>query len=242
MEPQAEFLGAVKQGDTATVARLLEYHPELARFAGEYGKTGLHWAAETDQADAARLLLGAGADMEARTSWGDTPLAWAAVMGSGRVADLLLEHGASGLSLVVAAGLGKAGEVRAMTGPGADLSTQRGRGASELPDDQWPADSARLQGDVISNAMYAAARNGHTEVVRYLLDQGAAVDAKGFFGGTALHWAAINGHRDTVDLLLKHGASLVIRDAHFDATPMEWAQEGGHTEIAEALRPSGTAT
>jgi ankyrin repeat protein len=41
--------------------------------------------------------------------------------------------------------------------------------------------------------MYSAARNGHSQVVEYLLDRGAAIDAKGVFGGTGVHWAAING-------------------------------------------------
>jgi len=48
-------------------------------------------------------------------------------------------------------------------------------------------------GDVLSHAMYSAARNGHSQVVEYLLDRGAAIDAKGVFGGIGVHWAAING-------------------------------------------------
>ena len=238
MEQQTEFLDAVRRGDTSAVVNLLDRHPELARFAGEHGKTGLHSAAEIDQAEVARSLLDAGAEIEAKTSWGASPLDWAATMGSARVAELLLSRGAGGLTFVVAAGLGKLDQVRATIGSGADLSVQRRRGAPELPDEHWPADSAHLLGDVVSDAMYAAARNGHTHVVEFLLDSAAAIDAKGVFGATALHWAAINGHRSTTDLLLARGASLVIRDRRFDATPAEWAKEGGHMEIADALRPN----
>ena len=89
---------------------------------------------------------------------------------------------------------------------------------------------------VVSTAMYGAARNGHTEVVKYLLDQGAAIDTKGFFGGTGLHWAAINGHRETVELLIARGANREIRDEQFDSKPEGWAIEGGHAEIADLLR------
>jgi ankyrin repeat protein len=53
MEQQAEFLDAVRRGDTSVVARLLDRHPDLAGVADEHGKTGLHWAAETDQAEVA---------------------------------------------------------------------------------------------------------------------------------------------------------------------------------------------
>jgi ankyrin repeat protein len=181
-------------------------------------------------------LLDAGADLEALTSWGATPLDWAAAMGSTNVGDLLLARGASGYALIVAAGLGKFEDVKAIIASESDLSAHRRRGAPESPDDHWPADSAHIHGDVLSDAMYAAARNGHTEVVEYLLDHGAVVDAKGVFGATALHWAAINGHRETVEFLIARGASLNIRDARFDSTPEGWANEGGNTDLANLLR------
>ena len=236
MSDETEFLEAVKRGDASAVADFLRSRNGFAHVADEYGKTGLHWAAETDRAHVAQMLLDAGADIEAKTSWGATPLDWAAAMGSINVADLLLSRGASGFTLVVAAGLGKLEEVKAIVASGADLSAHRRRGAPEsADDDHWPADSAHIQRDVLSDAMYAAGRNGHTQVVEYLLDHGAAIDAKGVFGATALHWAAINGHRNTIELLVARGANLDIRDDRFDGTPEDWAREGGHMEIAEIL-------
>lgn len=213
MAHQDEFLDAVKRGDAQTVAEFLRAEPELIRFADEYAKTGLHWAAETDQLETARVLLDAGADFEVVTTWGATPLDWAATMGSASVAELLLDRGASGFTIIVAAALGKLEDVKRMV-----------------------ADSAHIPNDDLSNAMYAAARNGHTEVVEYLLDHGASIDAKGIFGATGLHWAAINGHRRTVELLISRGANLNIHDERFDGTPHDWANEGGHAEIAELLR------
>lgn len=207
----------------------------MAQEKNEYGKTPLHFAAETDQIEAAQLLIDSGADIEALTSWGATPLDWAAVMGSTRVGDLLLTRAATGLTLIVAGGLGKLETVKSIIESGADLSAHRRRGAPDTPDDHWPADSAHIQGDVLSDALFAAARNGHTEVVEYLLDHGAQVDAKGVFGGTGLHWAAINGHRKTVELLIDRGASLTIRDERFDSTPEGWANEGGHTDLGVVL-------
>ena len=201
----------------------------------EHGKTELHWAAETDDIDAAKRLLDAGADIEAKTAWGATPLDWAATMGSAGVGDLLIARGASGFTLIVAAGLGRLDEVKSIVTSGVDLIAHRRRGAPESPNDDWPADSAHILRDVLSDAMYAAARNGHTQVVEYLLDHGAAIDAKGVFGATALHWAAINGHRNVIELLLTRGASLEIRDARFNSTPEGWALEGGHIELAKFL-------
>lgn len=211
MTQQDEFLHAAKQGDGPTVVDLLRRHPELISVTDEYDKTALHWAAEKDHVEIARTLLDAGADIEAKTSWGDTPLKWAATLGSAHVAELLLGRGAKGFTLNVAAALGKLDDVKTMIGTAAD-----------------PAE--------VSQAMYSAARNGYTEVVRYLLDEGAAIDTRGFFGGTGLHWAAINGHRETVELLIARGADLTIRDEQFGSTPESWAAEGEHAEIAELLR------
>ena len=238
MGHEDDFLEAVKRGDTSVVADILRDRPELVRFADAYDKTGLHLAAETDQVETARLLLDAGADIEALTSWGATPLDWAAAMGSTEVGDLLLARGASGFTLINAAGLGKLEQVKAIVSSGADLSAHRRRGAPQSPDDHWPADSAHILGDVLSDAMFAAARNGHNKVVEYLLDHGALIDAKGVFGATGLHWAAINGHLKTVELLIDRGASLTLRDKRFDSTPEGWAREGAHADITELLRRS----
>ena len=208
MAGEDEFLEAVKRGDGPAVADFLRSQPELVGFAGDYQKTALHWAAEKNHAEVARLLLDAGADIEATTSWDATPLEWAATMGSSSVADLLLARGAGRFTLVVAAALGKIEDVKSMPGS---------------------------ESDAVSTALYAAARNGHTGVVEYLLDHGATIDTRGFFGGTGLHWAAINGHRDTVELLIARGASRSIRDEQFNSTPEDWAIEGGHTELATLL-------
>lgn len=235
MTSEDGFLDLVQRGDLSAVESLLRRQPNLAHYARDYGKTALHWAAETDQVEVARALIEAGADIEAETGWNATPLEWAATMGSVCVADLLLSRGAKRFTFVVAAALGKLDDVKSRIESGEDLSSEPGYEALAI-DDHWPADSARIQGDILSHALYSAARNGHTKVVEYLLSQGAKIDAKGVFGGTGLHWAAINGHRNTVDFLVENGASLTMRDSRFEATPEEWAKEGGHAEIAARLR------
>jgi ankyrin repeat protein len=234
------FFDAVRGGDVPAVLRLLERDPQLARAADAHGKTGLHWAAETDHDALARALIDAGADLEAATTWGATPLDWAATMGGVRVADVLLARGATGLTLVVAAALGKLDFVRRTIESGDDLARHRRRAAPAAPNGDWPDDSAHMLGDVLSDAMYAAARNGETAVVDYLVNHGARADAKGIFGATALHWAAFNGHRATVELLLERGARTDVRDARFEATPAEWAHERGHERIAQLLSPGSS--
>jgi ankyrin repeat protein len=151
---------------------LLKANPDLVHAHGDHRKTALHWAAEMDQAELAVALVEAGADIEARTSWGASPFDWAATMGSSRVADLLLARGATGFTLISAASLGKLSEVRRIIESSEDLLAHRRRDAPTAPDDHWPHDSAHIRKDTISDALYAAARNGHRDVVACLLDHG----------------------------------------------------------------------
>src|SRR6516164_5773347 len=223
MNGTAAILQAVRDGDVSVVKRLLSDDPRLVRVTDDHLNTPLHWAAESDYHEVAKMLLHAGADLEATTSWGATPLDWAATMGSSKVADLLLGRGAQGMNLVTAASLGKLDLVRKFLDSGAPLGSLAARTLPTGPNDHWPADSARMKGDVISDSFYGACRNGHTAVAAALLGRGADVNAKGVFGGTALHWAAINGHKDTVAFLLARGADPTIRDAKFDSTPEGWA-------------------
>jgi ankyrin repeat protein len=169
------------------------------------------------------MLLDAGADLEATTSWGAMPVEWAATMGSARVADLVLARGAKGMNVVAAANLGKLDLVRNFLDSGIRLTFPRQMAASEL----------------ISHAFYGACRNGYTDVAELLLDRGADVNAKGILGGTG-HWAAIDGHKETVAFLLAHGADLTIRDVKFHSTVEGWAAEGGYDEIRDLLRGSST--
>ncbi len=238
MNDAAAILQAVRDGDVLVVRRLLSDDPRLIHATDEHLKTLLHWAAEHDRHDVAEVLLHAGADLEAKTSWGATPLDWAATMGSTKVADLLLSRGAQGTNLVTAASLGKLDLVQKFLDSDTPLGPLDRRTAPAEPNDHWVADSARMKGDVISDAFYGACRNGHTAVAALLLERGASVNAKGVFGGTALHWAAINGHKDTIAFLVAHGVDLTIRDTKFASTPEGWAAEGQHDEIRELLHRS----
>ena len=58
--------------------------------------------------------------------------------------------------------------------------------------------------------IHDAARNGHTDTVKLLLERGATKDVKTSYGKTPIHLAAENGHTDTVKLLLSAGANPYI--------------------------------
>ncbi len=236
--PTLQILEAAESGDIRLIATLLGRDPDLANASGAYAKTPLHWAAENDHADAARLLLDGGADLARVTTWGATPLEWAGYLGSRAVAEILLERGATGMNLVLAAGLGKLDLVQDYCDSNESLDGLGiPRRETDAQDEQgWPATAARMKGDVLGEAFQVACRNGHTEVAKYILDRGADIQATGYFGGTGLHWAAFNGHRETVEFLLERGADTRLEDHAFKATPLGWAAEAGHDEIADLIR------
>jgi ankyrin repeat protein len=95
--------------------------------------------------------------------------------------------------------------------------------------------AARTEPHQLDAAFALACRNGHTAIARTLLEQGARVDARGYFNAPALHWAAINGHAETVRFLLDRGADPALRDAEFDADVLGWAREGGHEPVIALL-------
>jgi len=237
-----EMLKACQQGDLPRVRQLLASDSTLVNARGAHHKTPLHWAAEKNNAELARLLLGAGADLNAEVSWGMTPLAWAANMGSRDVADILLAHGAGPqLNMWCAAGLGMLDVVESFFDGANRLKPNAGQTRSrDLGDGEWgktpPPESYP---ELVSEALQIAARNGHVELAMFLLEKGAKIDQRGFFGAPGLHWAAINGHKAMVEFLIGHGADLTLRDQQFGSTALGWAIEGKQEEIAEMLRAKG---
>lgn len=85
---------AARRGQTQVVARLLERGADVAESAPR-GGTALHWAAHNGHLDVARLLITAGAELDAPDARGHaTPLVWALLSGHLEVMELLLRLGA----------------------------------------------------------------------------------------------------------------------------------------------------
>ncbi len=84
----------------------------------------------------------------------------------------------------------------------------------------------------------SAAAKGELDVVRLLLDNGAAVDGLQQPGLTALDYAAANGHKAVVDLLLSKGAKPGAQ-TEGGVTPLHLAADKGYEEVAKALLAAG---
>jgi ankyrin repeat protein len=204
-------------------------------------RTQLRWAVEHDQPDRVRLLVAHGVDFRSayrddRAAWspsdGRTPVELARLNGNAAIADYLLAQGATPPD---------ADPVSELIGAAfrADRSTVE-HIRSRHPDAVAQARRAR-PGLVV----WAAARA--PAAVELLVELGFDVNALGRSDApveqpwaTALHHSAGEGDVGLTRRLLALGADPAIRDARFDATPLDWARHFQHlatAEVLEAWRP-----
>src|SRR5688572_2540868 len=89
-----DFLQGVRSGDIEKVRYYLDLYPDLVHERFMYGWTALYFACGDGQFDVVRLLLGKGADPNARGEDGETPLHIAAQCGHPGMCRELVERGA----------------------------------------------------------------------------------------------------------------------------------------------------
>ena len=78
-----------------------------------------------------------------------------------------------------------------------------------------------------NTALHKAAGGGHIEVVRFLVENGADVNARDKGDDTALHDAAFEGHIEVVRFLLENGADVT--------GALHEAADRGHLEVMRFL-------
>lgn len=83
--------------------------------------------------------------------------------------------------------------------------------------------------------LHYAATNGHNDVVKYLVDHAAYIDAESPNGTTPLMMAARGGHIETVKLLLDEGADMRLKNQQ-GMNVIDFALLYNQQEIADGLR------
>ena len=160
----AAVVEAAMQGNHDTVRALLKEGADVNTAQAD-GMTALHWAAQKNDVDLAKMLLYAGANVKATTRIGGyTPLLVAAKLGHAQVIDALLASGAdpngrtmNGTTpLMFAAQAGNLAAVQALLDKGADVNAKE-----------------KVKGET---ALTFAAAYGRADVVRLLTAKGADVN------------------------------------------------------------------
>ena len=260
--------GATKDesGDKAGVVRLLlETGIDKHQAMDAAGETPLHCAAEFGGLEAARVLLAAGAEKDARNRKNETPLHRAVQHKSVGVVRLLLDAGADANArdkrhsspLLGALEHGpcecSVAMARALLAAGADPSCRDREFATPLQLAATDGDVAMVRALLEAGAdteakdanqdtvLLSAIGAWDEEVVRVLLLGGANAEARCMEGKTPLMHAAHLGNSPVVELLLLlgKGAAVDARDRH-DKAALHWALTEGpeREEAAErALAP-----
>lgn len=187
----------------------------------------LHAAAQTNNIQAVKQLLSAGAPLEERDQSGSTALLVATRANAIDAARVLIDAGADvnakdnikDSAYLYAGARGHLDILKMTLAHGADLkSTNRYGGTALIP----------------------AAERGHVETVQTLVDAGVAVDHVNNLGWTALLEAIILGdggtrHQEIVGILLNAGANPNLADRD-GVTPLLHARQRGFAEIEGLLR------
>jgi len=207
-------------------------------------------AAVNGSASMLELLLGAGADVNApQTVTGDTALMLAARTGVREAVQVLLDHGADintqeawggTTALMWAVNENHLDVIKQLLSHGADVNvssrfiapdTGRGFEGSPLRERQ-PEEVGPVQGATGEfTALIFAAREGHVDAARLLIEAGADVNRIAADGKDALGMAIFNGHYEAATLLVDSGSSVDQPDAR-GFTPLFWAVDRRNMETA----------
>ncbi len=251
---------AASAGDLAKINALLAANPALVNAKSENSATPLMYAVHFGKTEAAKLLLQKGADVNVNNSDGETALFEAAAYGQVDVVKLLLDKGAKVnfvvqdsaprgepfcTPLLLAAENGHLEVVKLLLDKGADVNAKASYnsihetatpliGATEVA-----SDFERLGGGPLTGSRSATTKkHGYLEVVKLLLDKGAAIDAKNNFGNSALLIASGNGQAEVVKLLLDKGAAVNLGNNQ-NVTPLLMAAQNGDVDVVTLLLAKG---
>lgn len=220
-EAQQALFQAIGAGRLTLVATLLDRGVRV-NCTDEDGRTGLHVAAEKDQAKVAALLISKGADTKAKDKEGKTAADTAKA--AGNVAMVRLMAGATGQPLPNVSGHESRAARRAKAREGIDRNK-----------DIYLA--------YLKNPLHRAVMTDNANEVRQLLIAGADINSHDSITavldeGTPLHVAVIIDSEAMVNLLLDAGADINACDKG-GSTPLHICTREGYLECAKLLVERG---
>jgi len=211
------YYQAIRNNDLASLRSLVKASEVNAKDPRE--STPLMYAAAYGSIDAMRMLLDAGADVNAKNAFDATALMWCA--NDLAKVRLLVEKGANVNArskagrtplIIASAHDGNFEVVKLLVERGADLS---GQGESVIKHAEGAPASASFPPSKkgASTPLTEAADANDTATVRFLVEKGAAINARNELGDTALVLAASHGNVEAIKLLLSKGADVNAVDA-----------------------------
>lgn len=223
---------AAHGGRTTIVRALIAAGADPDRLSGldtarpDLHTTPVHAATENRHFNTVLALAQAGANLEVADAWGRTPLTVAIACKSLETVLMLLEHRADPNRTNARCRYPLA--IAALEGTTAIACALLEHGAA--PGGPLPAPASTP----VSTPVHYAAERGDTELLRVLLDAGAAPDALTRHGETPMHLAARCVQIDAVRALLHAGADPETPDA-YGWTPLANAAKRGDDRMVKTL-------
>ncbi|MEW6322742.1 MAG: ankyrin repeat domain-containing protein [Acidobacteriota bacterium] len=218
---------AAAAGHAGIVTALVEKGADVNAREREWGQTPLIFAAANNRVEAIKVLMARGADAEIATKVIDirtfSALDRAATERQRRVLETLAPQGRKPTASQQQAAVQAARELFAS----GKIPPPEPRREGENPPPGRNFNPEEINPPVQTKggltALLHAARQGHVEAVRALLDGGAKIDTVGAGDATSpLLMAVVNGQFDTAMLLIERGADPNLASSDNGVTPL-WA-------------------
>ncbi len=208
-KPEIVF-SAVMQGNERCMERLMRLDPSVIDFRDTSESTLLHKAVYHQRYGAARVLLAAGANVNATNDVGETPLFFA---NESSMVDFLVDAGADihvqnnydDTAAHSAAAYRDAATLKKLINSGANINVKGG--------DQ-------------ETVFHRAVRKGCIDAVYFMIRAGGDLNTTNIYGDTPLHAAAKRSDIDILTMLVEHGANIHAKNIS-GITPLHYAAESG---------------